>query len=134
MIQNTWRLLKPCHRIQQKIHIRLLVALKCKITKAMSATECMKFANLNPYYILKVKWAVDRYWTSCEYQSKYRPSPIELIIISLCHHQWFRTAQLLKNYIYDQGIINWNRNGNFCKGAWVSKVIAEAKVDARVEQ
>ena len=27
-----------------------------------------------------------------------------------------------------------NRNGNFCKGAGVSKVIAEVKVDARVEQ
>ena len=27
-----------------------------------------------------------------------------------------------------------NRNGNFCKGTQVSKIIAEAKVDARVEQ
>ena len=27
-----------------------------------------------------------------------------------------------------------NRNGNFCKGTCVSKLIAETKVDARVEQ
>ena len=27
-----------------------------------------------------------------------------------------------------------NRNGNFCEGTWVSKVIAETKVDARVKQ
>ena len=33
-----------------------------------------------------------------------------------------------------QGTINMNRNKNFCKGTWVSKVIAETKVDARVEQ
>ena len=35
---------------------------------------------------------------------------------------------------YNQGIINMNRHGNFCKGTWVSKVITETKVDARVEQ
>ena len=33
-----------------------------------------------------------------------------------------------------QGIIDMNRNGNFCAGTWVSKVIAKAKVGARVEQ
>ena len=27
-----------------------------------------------------------------------------------------------------------NRNGNFCKVTWVSKIIAETKVDVRVEQ
>ena len=27
-----------------------------------------------------------------------------------------------------------NKNGNFCKGTYVSKFIAETKVDARVEQ
>ena len=33
-----------------------------------------------------------------------------------------------------QGIINMNRNGNFCKGKWVNKVIAETKFDTHVEQ
>ena len=33
-----------------------------------------------------------------------------------------------------QGIRIVNRNGNFCKWAWVGKIIAETKVDARVEQ
>ena len=33
-----------------------------------------------------------------------------------------------------QGIVDMNRNGNFCKGTWVSKIVAEAKVDARVVQ
>ena len=32
-----------------------------------------------------------------------------------------------------QGIINMNRNGNFCEGTSVGKIIAETKVDARVE-
>ena len=36
--------------------------------------------------------------------------------------------------MYKQGIVDMNRNGNFCKGTCVSKVIAEIKVDARVEQ
>ena len=35
---------------------------------------------------------------------------------------------------FDQGIIDMNRNGNFCRGTLVSKIVAEAKVDARVEQ
>ena len=34
----------------------------------------------------------------------------------------------------NQWIINMSRNENFCKGTRVSKVIAETKVDARVEQ
>ena len=34
----------------------------------------------------------------------------------------------------DQGVIDMNRNGNFCKGTCVSKVIAETKVDARVDR
>ena len=34
----------------------------------------------------------------------------------------------------DQGIIIMNRNGNFCKGTWVSEIIAETKVDARIKQ
>ena len=39
------------------------------------------------------------------------------------------------NYLVSiQGAINMNRNGNFCKGTWIRKVIAETKVDARVEQ
>ena len=33
-----------------------------------------------------------------------------------------------------QGIIDMYRNGNFCTGTWVSKVIAKTKVGARVEQ
>ena len=33
-----------------------------------------------------------------------------------------------------QGIIDMNRNGNFCKGTGVGKIVAETKVDARVEQ
>ena len=35
---------------------------------------------------------------------------------------------------FDQGIIDMNRNGNFRKGTCVSRLIAETKVDARVEQ
>ena len=31
---------------------------------------------------------------------------------------------------FDQGIIDMNRNGNFCTGTWVSKVIAKTKVGA----
>ena len=38
------------------------------------------------------------------------------------------------NPCFGQGIIDMNRNGNFCKGTWVIKVIAEVKVDARFEQ
>ena len=34
--------------------------------------------------------------------------------------------------LFIQGIIYMNRNGNICKGTWVSKVIAETKVDAHV--
>ena len=34
----------------------------------------------------------------------------------------------------DQGIIDMNKNGNFCTGTCVSKVIAKTKVDAHVEQ
>ena len=34
----------------------------------------------------------------------------------------------------EQGIIDMKRNGNFCEGTWVSKVIAETKVDVGVEQ
>ena len=37
-------------------------------------------------------------------------------------------------FLVVQGIINMNRNGNFCKGTRVIKVIAETKPDARVEQ
>ena len=32
-----------------------------------------------------------------------------------------------------QGIVDMNRNGNFCKETWVINVIAEVKVDACVE-
>ena len=42
--------------------------------------------------------------------------------------------QHLLAILFDQGIIDMNRNGNFCKGTWVSKIVAETKVDARVEQ
>ena len=42
--------------------------------------------------------------------------------------------QLLKLVNTFQGIINMNRNGNFCKGTCISKVIAETKGDARFEQ
>ena len=30
-----------------------------------------------------------------------------------------------------QGIIDMNRNGNFCKGTWIFKIVARAQVDAR---
>ena len=37
--------------------------------------------------------------------------------------------------IYNQGIINMNRNGNFCNvTTQVSEVIAETEVDAHVKQ
>ena len=29
-----------------------------------------------------------------------------------------------------QGFVYLNRNGNFCEGAWILKIIAKAKVDA----
>ena len=31
-----------------------------------------------------------------------------------------------------QGIVYLNRNGNFCEGIWILKIIASAKVDTRV--
>ena len=37
-------------------------------------------------------------------------------------------------YALRQGVIDMNRNGNFCKGTRVSKIVAKAKVDACVEQ
>ena len=48
-------------------------------------------------------------------------------------------GDLSYNYIIylgeiQQGIVDMNRNGDFCKETWVIKVIAEAKVDACVEQ
>ena len=36
--------------------------------------------------------------------------------------------QLPQSESFDQGIIIINRNGNFCKGTWVIKVIADTKV------
>ena len=41
-----------------------------------------------------------------------------------------------QNFIvaYKQGIIDMNRNGNFCTGTWVSKVFAKTKVGAHVKQ
>ena len=45
---------------------------------------------------------------------------------------WFDNSH--HSYFIDQGIIDMNRNGNFCKGTCFSKIIAETKVDARVEQ
>ena len=44
------------------------------------------------------------------------------------------TSQLSLPLCTHQGIIIMNRNRTFYKGTWVSKVIAETKVDARVEQ
>ena len=50
------------------------------------------------------------------------------------------SSQELSSHCYDnstlthatyQWIINMNRNRNFCKGTWVSKVFADTKVDAR---
>ena len=46
----------------------------------------------------------------------------------------FKRGQLTGNSALNQGIINMNRNGKFCKGTCFSKVIAETKVDGRVEQ
>ena len=43
-----------------------------------------------------------------------------------------RQLHLLSQLV--QGIVDMNRNGNFCKETWVSKIVVEAKVDARVEQ
>ena len=53
---------------------------------------------------------------------------LRVVYASPCKHN----SHLLT--IVQQGIINMNRSGNFCKETWVSKVIAETKFDARVEQ
>ena len=73
-------------------------------------------------------------------------SPLQYKTISnKSYHKISRSCLLYSNCLYmnkqlltwaylKQGIINMNRNRNFCKGTWVRKVIAETKVDARVDQ
>ena len=46
-----------------------------------------------------------------------------------------KTIKEIRNgKVGEQEIIIMNKNGNFCRGTWVSKIIEETKVDARVEQ
>ena len=33
--------------------------------------------------------------------------------------------------VFEQGVVYLNKNGNFCEGTWILKIIARAKVDAR---
>ena len=61
-------------------------------------------------------------------------------LFTICNRScWSKSIPLIVNCYplqLAQGIIIiiMNRNGKFCKGTWVSKIIAETKVDARIEQ
>ena len=85
------------------------------------------------------KWSVTRafyHTTSWCFNSTLHP---HLIAPTWCYFPYHATPTPYRSHTVQfphctQGIINMNRNGNFCKGTWVSEVIAETKVDACVER
>ena len=66
----------------------------------------------------------------CVYSSTMHMSQ-SCALLKLCN---CNSRQLQLYSTFNQGIIDMNRNGNFCKGTCFSKVIAEIKVDARVDR
>ena len=74
------------------------------------------YASTSKEYLVKGFWLCLYVCGSCGTSlSTY------VLFIAECHNSH-------KIPLTKQGIINMNRNGNFCKGTWVSEVIAETKV------